>query len=237
MRLLQQFKPDAMQMVHKLCYLCGETITTDMTNDHVPPRQFYSQEIRSHHNPNLLTLPTHGTCNKSYQLDEEYFIHAIGPLTMESHSGGSLFRELSGQYREGRNVPLHRRIFSEFETQPSGLILPGGKVVKRFDPERVWRVVWKITRGLYFHEYGNFLPESTPRLFEVVSPGEKPPDAFFLLPDEPVRGLYPGVFDYKFRQFAEFNNSHLWAMLFWDRLIVLVVFHDPSCRCETCTDT
>jgi hypothetical protein len=26
-------------------------------------------------------------------------------------------------------------------------------------------------------------------------------------------------------------------MLFWDRLIMLVMFHNPSCQCETCTNT
>jgi hypothetical protein len=25
-------------------------------------------------------------------------------------------------------------------------------------------------------------------------------------------------------------------MLFWDRLIMLVMFHNPSCQCETCTN-
>jgi len=226
-----------MQAVLEACYLCGEPIVEDMAADHVPPKQFYSHEVRRLHGPNLLTLPTHGACNASYQLDEEYFIHAICPLAMESYSGGSLFRELVGQYHGDRNVPLSRRVFSEFEKRPSGLVLPNGKVVKRFDPDRVWRVVWKITRGLYAHEYGELLLEDTPKLFKVVSPGEKPPQEFFLLPDDPVRGPYPGVFDYKFRRFPELNDSHLWAMLFWDRLIMLVMFHNLSCQCETCTNT
>lgn len=226
-----------MEAMSEICYLCGELVIEDADTDHVPPKQFYSQEIRRQYNPNLLTLPTHKKCNHSYQLDEEYFIHAIGLLAMESYSGRSLFRGLVRQHRSDRNVPLSRSVFSEFEKRPSGLVLPGGKVVKRFDPARVWRVVWKITRGLYFYEYRAFLPEDTPRLFKVVSPGEKPPEEFFLLPDEPVRGRYPGVFDYKFRKFPEINDSHLWAMSFWDRLILLVMFHDPRCQCKTCMKT
>ncbi len=208
-----------------------------MSADHVPPRQFYSREIRRLHNPNLLTLPAHEQCNRSYQLDEEYFAHAIGPVAMETYSGRSLFRELVGQYRAVRNVPLSRRVFSEFEDRPSGLVLPGGRVIKRFDPDRVWRVVWKILRGLYFKEYGQFLPEDTPRLFKAVSPGEKPPEEFFFLPGDPVRGQYPEVFDYKYRKFPEVSDYHLWAMLFWDRLIMLTMFHDPDYRGEICANT
>src|SRR5262245_36897034 len=116
-----------MQGVIKVCYLCGQQITRDMAPDHVPPKQFYSKSVRRRHSPNLLRLPSHATCNHDYQLDEEYFIHAISPLAMESYSGDSLFRELAGQYRTRRNLPLGRRVFSEFEKQPSGLVLPGGK--------------------------------------------------------------------------------------------------------------
>jgi hypothetical protein len=105
------------------------------------------------------------------------------------------------------------------------------------DAGRIWRVVWKILRGLFYYEYKRFLPEDIPRRFKVVSPGYKPPDEFFLIPDDPIRGQYPGVFDYKYRVFPEINNGHLWAMLLWDRLIMLAIFHDPNCECAVCKES
>lgn len=99
--------------------------------------------------------------------------------------------------------------------------------MKRIDPDRFWRVVSKILRGLFFIENGRVLPETSPRNFKVVSPGENPPPEFALLADEPERGQYPGVFDYKFRDFPDWNGLQLWAMLFWDSLIVLIWFQDP----------
>ncbi|MGD0917050.1 MAG: hypothetical protein ABSB22_11390 [Thermodesulfobacteriota bacterium] len=50
-------------------------------------------------------------------------------------------------------------VLKEFDKRPSGLILPFGKVAKRFDGQRVWRVVWKIMRGLFLKEIGRFLPD------------------------------------------------------------------------------
>lgn len=144
--------------------------------------------------------------------------------------------ELISQYRAQRNVPLSHKILGEFDPRPSGLYLPSRKVVKRFDPQRFWRVVWKIARGLFAIEYQKFLPEDTPRSFQIVDPDTKPPDLFYLIPDE-TRGAYPGVFDYKFAAFPEHMGEHLWAMLFWDRLIMLVLFHDPECSCDVCLGT
>jgi len=217
-----------------ICYLCGKTVVGPAAQDHVPPRQFYSKEIRKLHNPNLRTLPTHSACNRAYQLDEEYFIHSMAPLVLESYAGKSVLRELLSQYKKNRNRKLNQKILNEFEECPSGLYLPGDKVVKRMDAERIWRVVWKILRGLFYYEHQRFLPEDTSRRFKVVSPGYKPPDEFFLIPDDPICGQYPGVFDYKYRVFPEINNGHLWAMLFWDRLILLTIFHDPNCGCAVC---
>jgi len=218
-----------------ICYLCGNLLENDIDDDHVPPRQFYSKGIRTNSNLNLLTLKTHISCNKSYQLDEEYFIHTFSPLALGSFSGTSILNELLSQYKEGRNIPLSHKIFSEFDPKPSGLYLPDGKVVKRFNPNRVWRVVWKITRGLFFYEYKIFLPEATPRKYKLASPGEKPPDEFFLLPDNPIRGRYPGILDYKYMKFSDIDDFHFWAILFWDKIIALIYFHDPECCCDICT--
>ena len=219
------------------CYLCGEEIAEDRTADHVPPKQVYSREIRHQHNPNLLTLPTHGACNHSFQMDEEYFVHAVAPLAIGSYSGSSMVREIAGQYDEGRNVPLSKCVFSEFERRPSGLVLPSGKIVKRYDGDRVWRVAWKIVRGLYFFEYRLFLPEDTPNVIELVSPEEKLPPVFSILRDEPIRGLYPRVFHYKYCRPQAINDFHLWVLRLWEELSLCVAFHDPACECDLCMNT
>lgn len=219
----------------RLCYLCGLELEGEVDDDHVPPRQFYAHELRQAHNPNLLTIPTHKSCNASYQQDEEYFVHTMIPLARDSYSGQAIFQNVLAGYAQGKKKGLGKRVFKEFDPRPGGLFLPGGQVVKRYDVARVNRVVWKIVRGLFFHRQGKVLPEDTPRNIRVVDPKTRPPSTFEALAGQPALGDHPGVLDYKYAEIRELNNFHYWALLLWDRVIILVAFHDPGCQCEKCS--
>ncbi len=201
----------------------------------MPPKQFYADEIRKTHNPNLLTTLVHADCNRSYQHDEDYFVNTLAPFARGSYSGDALLREVFTKYRAGTKRGLVSKVLQEFDRQPSGLVPPAHLIAKRFEGARVHRVAWKIIRGLYFHHYAEFLPEDTPSGLQIVPPDQPPPKEFIIgLPDHPVHGRYPGVFDYKFAKFPEVHNFHYWAMLLWDRLILIMTFHDPACDCERC---
>lgn len=129
-------------------------------------------------------------------------------------------------------------VLNEFETNPSGLVLPGGKVVKRFDGQRIRRIAWKIVRGLHFYHTAEILPEHWPTTGVQLYPSDTlpPEDVRTFITYAPPRGTYPGVFDYKFDRFdfPDGRKLHYWLLLLWDRTIVRVVFHDPTCTCETC---
>jgi hypothetical protein len=219
---------------NEICYLCGNPIFGKPTRDHVPPRQFFGATLRKKHNLNLLTLGAHKKCNKAFQMDEEYFVHTFVPLSLRTYSGRALLDELVLQYHNQRNVPLSQNVLKEFEENPSGLVLPVDKAVKRFDPERVWRVVWKIIRGLFFIEHKRCLPEDTPRLFKIIDIETPPPPEYQLLIKKEERGKYPGVFAYKYMNLKKMKNFHFWAVLFWDSVMILAYFHDPDCTCDKC---
>ncbi len=226
-----------MPEIDQVCYLCGLKLELgDVINrDHVPPKQFYAKKLRKVHNPDdLYTLPVHAKCNKSYQKDEDYFVHSIAPLAKGSYSGDEIWNDIEHRFQRIEGQRIGQMVLNEFEERPSGLYLPGGKVAKKFDGKRVWRVVWKIVRGLFYKEHARFLPENTARLFKIVSVGEKPPSEFEAVLNASSKGQYPNVFDYKYIVIPELDSFHVWAMLFWDRLIKLAAFHDPECECETC---
>lgn len=70
---------------------------------------------------------------------------------------------------------------------------------------------------------------------KIVPPNQPPPKEYIIgLPDHPIRGRHPGAFDYKFAKFLEVQNVNYWAMLLWDKIIMIMMFHDPSCECEHC---
>ncbi len=235
---------ESMSSESQICYICGlplSMIKEENDDDHVPPKQLYSKEIRSSPQfPRMFKMPTHKECNDSFSKDEQYFTHALLPVALDSYTGFSLWKEIGDQYNSGKNIPLLKKSVAEIIQRPSGLVLPYGKVLKRFDPQRVWRVVWKINRGLFFHHYGIFLPEGNSRGFDLVSPNEEPPDTFNLVRNQISNGVYPSVFDYKYNKFDYPDGPtpfHVWAMLLWDKIIVITYFHDPLCKCEQCALT
>lgn len=216
------------------CYLCGETLTCPISNDHVPPKQLYSKNVRRKHNPNLLTLPVHKNCNHSYQHDEDYFVYSMNSLAVRTYSGKSVMDDINRRFKRGQQQKLLSKVWKEWEKRPSGLVLPAGKVVKRIEGKRIHRVAWKIVRGLFFYHQGKLLREETPNKIEYVAPDVRPPDPFFALNEQPNLGQYPGVFDFRYKQFSEAKNLWYWAMLFWDAFMVLMAFHDTECECAAC---
>lgn len=220
-----------------ICYLCGKPLQEPINRDHVPPQQLYADEVRKNHSPNLLTIPVHEACNSGYQLDEDYFVSTLMPFAVDSYSGNAFYSEMLRKYKLGKRrniIQLVKIILCEFEKRPARLILPPGKIVKRFDGERLKRVTTKIVRGLYFHHFKKILPRELESSLRIVLPDQEPPKDFICIANEITRGLYPGVFDYRFKIFTEVNNFHYWAFLLWDRIILLFTFHDPACTCEAC---
>jgi hypothetical protein len=221
-----------------LCYLCGEPLAKPVSYDHVPMQQLFAREVRKKHNlSNLFTIPVHDRCNKTYQPDEDYFVHSLMPFAPGSYSGKALYQKVLRDYRGGKNVGLVGKILGEFEPRPSGLVLAGNKVAKRFEGKRISRIAWKIVRGLYFRHHNEVLPADLTTWVSLTPPGEMPPEHFMIfmsLPDNEPHGQYPGVFDYRFQRFTEVQDIHYWALLIWDSIIITVIFHDPKCSCEQC---
>ncbi|PIU29438.1 MAG: hypothetical protein COT09_00825 [Candidatus Hydromicrobium americanum] len=217
-----------------ICYLCGKELVGKIDKDHVPPKQFYANDLRRLHNPNLFTLPTHKPCNQTYQGDEDYFVNSIAPLAMDSYSGRYKWKDIIRFSGRPKSKKLVKMIHDEFQPNLSKLLLPPGKIIKKFDGDRVTRIIWKITRGLFFKEKNLFLPEDKPRDFKFFSVGEKPPEYLNYVLASESKGDYPGVFDYKYVELEELNFFNVWLFLLWDRIIIMTVFHNPLCECNVC---
>jgi hypothetical protein len=220
------------------CYLCGLPLSAPFNVDHVPPQRFFARSIRRTYNlAKLLTIDVHEACNEAYRLDEQYFVHALAPFARGSFAGTPIFKKVTEEYHGGKNRRLVEKVLKEFDQRPSGLILPRGKIAKRFEGTRISRIAWKIVRGLFFHHHKIIYPEHWTVSVTLTAPGEEPPGHFqtFMTVSTKTYGNYPGVFDYRFLHFPEVEQGlHYWALLLWDRIICTVVFHDIGCRCPSC---
>ena len=224
------------------CYLCGRPLSEPTNKDHFPPRALFAREIRRRYqNIQLQSHIVHKECNESYTLDEEYFKETMVPFAPGSEAGNAIYKqfELDKDKKQGKRV-LAESILREFDSRPSGLYLPHGKVIKRQDGDAIKRVSWKIVRGLYFHHHNEILPKEFSCVgCTLTAPGERPPEHLqhaLSFVNGKKHGRYPGVFDYLFCAIdTDAGKRYYWAFLIWDRVIITVYFHDPwSCQCEFC---
>jgi hypothetical protein len=196
----------------KVCYLCSKALEDPINSDHIPPKRFFAPSIRRRYNlDKLLTAKVHEQCNESYRMDEEYLVYALMAYIRGSDAGLALYNHILYKYKQGENVALVRQVLAEFERNPSGLYIPGGQLLQRWDGERIRRVAWKIVRGLHYHRTGEVLRQDLIVSWTVTTPDdEKPPDHFLAFRDlskNPELGYYPGVFAYRFQIFPELNNG------------------------------
>jgi hypothetical protein len=223
-----------------LCYLCGNPLGEPTSKDHIPLKALFPPEIRKKHKPTkLVTVRVHKACNESYLFDEEYFIYSLYPFALGTYVGDAMRKHIRQKFRAGKNQKLIAMMMAEFDHRPGGLVLPFGQMIKRFDSNRIERVLWKIVRGLHFHHNTEVLPANWRISWSLTTREEPgPPEHFKLFRDLPGNeplGDYPGVFTYRVQYFSETEISlHYWAVLIWDSILVTIQFHDPACRCSEC---
>lgn len=227
-----------------ICYFCGEEIEGESANDHVPPLSFFPRSLRRRFNlSQLITLPSHNTCNAAYGLDEEYFRVSVAVRAEKTFAGKHLWKDIGDKFRKGGNEKLAELIRSEFQNRTSsGIYFPPGLIAKRFDVQRIDRVIWKIVRGLFYHRYERVLSESTPHYCALYDDQQARPlevNKFWnAMMVRECLGKYSGVFDYKMDQAADSPTAmHACCMLFWDSVPFYCIFHDPDCDCDLCEET
>jgi hypothetical protein len=187
----------------------------------------------------LLTVPTHRACQQGFGRDEEYFYNTLLPNALPSSVGDLLKADFSDLIRRDTVAEkLSRTVHRQFETRPSGLVLPGGLIVQRVFANRIYNVVWKITRGLFTHHTGRLLPDDTPRTIEQYGPydRDRPGHVEYMFGLEP-HGHSQNCFSYTFTTYTNPEDGvflHLWLFVFWESCSFFVGFHDPECACPKC---
>jgi len=141
-----------------ICTYCGERIGT--TRDHVPPKGLFVRP-----RPKLVTVPCCEQCRDSQSLDDEYF------LRMVSLKGDTVVSPSATAARESAlrslTKPAKRRFANALlgsikdltVYSPAGLYLGTGTSYD-VNLERLCKVIERTTCGLYFHEFGQRLPDS-----------------------------------------------------------------------------
>jgi hypothetical protein len=120
------------------CYLCREALPGETTHDHVPPKQLFQKAFRrANATDQLEWLPTHRSCNWSYQRDETTWPRPGGPATALTASGHALVLET--ELREPSHAP----------SIPLGHYIQGRKFVRSYSSNvvrsRPFRILMSMT--------------------------------------------------------------------------------------------
>lgn len=213
-----------------LCYLCGNTLSGKIDRDHVPMKQLYGKEFRKISNPNLFCLPTHAKCNRQYQFDEDYFVYSLVPAARWKQTGEYVSFDVEERAKRGEQKPLIAKVLGQFEDSIRDT--SRGVTYVPLNKDRIFRVIWKIARGLYFKETGLYISEFVDKVIKIYTEDDTLPDPIKgAIRELPGKGDYPTVFDYRY---IVVGYAHCFFMSLWDSYTFKVIFHLPDCSCGQC---
>lgn len=214
----------------KACAYCGSE--ANITNDHVPPKNIFSGP-----RPNdLITIPACERCNRDASKDEEYFrlklcmSQQLGNNVDANKIRETIFRSLNRSEASGLKSRFLSDSYPIKLTTSSGIHLPGKHFAYYVDLQRIFRVVEKTARGLFFHETNSRLHPS----YEVaVLSNETLIDHPTELIEEwtqtiiiPLAKQSPkiignNVFAYRFKITEEDPFVSAWALTYYDNVAFL----------------
>jgi hypothetical protein len=145
---------EAPQQPSTVCAICGVAPAT--TRDHVPPKGIFTEPRPS----DLITVPSCEACNAGgSRYDEIFRVYLSLHVGTETSATQRLLTN-GARRTVAKNRRLRRQILKSLE--PTYLTTRGGIIVGKgyrckWDSEAHDKVVERITRGLYFHHFGEVL--------------------------------------------------------------------------------
>lgn len=143
--------------INKNCIFCNKTADT---REHIPAKNIFKNSNKQ----SLITVPSCKDCNSSFQKDDDFFRQFFtGFLVDKSSAARQLFNsEVTRSIM--RKPALGYQMFKQMKLvdayTPSGLYMGKRTVYKISDTDknRVNRVVEKIIKGLFYHEFRRTVP-------------------------------------------------------------------------------
>lgn len=122
------------------CLFCGKIAET---KDHIPSKNLLEKPYPN----NLLTIPSCDKCNKSFSLDEEYFLNVLVEISDNP--------TLQAKKNFGCNVHKARERSKGLKKRIEDSLIKGedGKIYFQSETNRIKKVIEKNALGLYFHKY------------------------------------------------------------------------------------
>lgn len=209
-----------------VCVFCGAE--NPETKDHIPPKSLFAKPY-----PNdMITVPCCEVCRSGWSDDDEYFRTIL--LTSENMDFDSrVLSALSSVYRSVRKpgkVAFARMIsdsICDFEVRtPTGIVLPTKSGFK-YDAPRISRVLSRIVKGLFSHEFGVVFPSDYEVWAILDQYGQKAQEITKAVRFEDARWAADRMFVYTFARAEDSEWASIWLGAFYEK-VSFVAFVRPT---------
>lgn len=194
-----------------ICYICGKENAD--TDDHIPPQNLFIKRFKNI-GEDLLTARSHRSCNKKYELDDEYFrIFLTAPVVSINFKAKELWdtkvlRSLKRTQAKKFKKYLSNSVnFSEIFS-PSG-IYSGTYPVLLAEYKRVDDEVNRIVRGIIYNKSQMILPLDYHIEVSLMSPIKK------YLREKLIFSSYcDKTFQFAWKHSPDFIDGFFWLIFF-----------------------
>ena len=204
-----------------VCVFCGKPATT---RDHVPPKGIFLKPRPS----NLITVPSCQSCNNGASAWDEGFRNIISMRPGGDTPDAVTLWKQKALPSLRRNRPEMERLRKTMRDVPvaaqDGRIL-GHVTLVNFDATAHDRTIERITRGLYFHHYGERLPPDCPFEVYFIRDGVDWVSSLadFLAHTRTWDIGGPDVFEYRFGRAAGKPEGSIWFYRFYQGHVAAAV--------------
>ncbi len=202
----------AQAQIREICVFCG--IEPATTRDHVPPKAIFPKP-----RPNdLITVPACGTCNTGVSKREEKFRVLLSlQVGMDSPQTEKLWKKHALDTLR-KQPKLRSEILKSMEdvwVKTPGVVIAGKRTMIKWDNECHDQTIIKITKGLYFHHFGEILESGEnirPYFFYNLTP-----EMVNAFQEFPANSIGRNQFVYKFGRLDEKAEISVWLYQFFER--------------------
>lgn len=142
----------------KKCVYCGQNADT---REHIPAKNL----VRDKASVRFITVPSCGKCNSGFQKDEEFFRQLLVSILYKQSPVATFLLNNPVARSMKRRPALGMQMFKQMKVvdfySKEGVYF-GKKTalnISKKDHQRVFRVLDKYIKGLFFHHFGKIVPQ------------------------------------------------------------------------------
>ena len=210
-----------------ICYLCGKEITDDSDFDVLPNKEMYGDILSDEDAQEVfIYLLVHGKCLDRYKTDENIFVSMLLSMSERLDYKCDYWYEPNDTTRKKhKNQRPFAGKIDEKTDITKDIPIPEGQILVIYDQQKMSEIIWKICRGVYFHEFNTFIPEDCEHSIRIFHPGDSIDSICDFIIKNPSRCKYDIIFDYKY---TVWENHALFALMFFSMTIAFVSITMPE---------